>query len=228
MIKFVCTSCGERLSVPDAHGGKKGACPTCQTVNRIPLKGYAETQPKTPVVARAAASVREEPGAASEKPGARSQEPAARSQKPEARSQESHAAITAAPAPGDLALADSYSVLSPQSSVLTPSLPPSPAPESPAFSVQRSEFSVSPSRFTSPDKVLPPPDNEASLRTIRRAKQDAVRPASLTPALSSRPRKELRLPKQAKIALLILAALTFVAALYFALYLALHFAVPMS
>ncbi|MDB5290639.1 MAG: hypothetical protein JWL69_1880, partial [Phycisphaerales bacterium] len=43
MIKFVCANCGERLSVPDAHGGKKGACPTCQAINRIPLKGYAET-----------------------------------------------------------------------------------------------------------------------------------------------------------------------------------------
>ena len=43
MIKFVCGGCGERLSVPDQHGGRKGVCPTCQTVNRIPLKGYAET-----------------------------------------------------------------------------------------------------------------------------------------------------------------------------------------
>jgi hypothetical protein len=76
--------------------------------------------------------------------------------------------------------------------------------------------------------VVIPPDNDASLRTIRRAKQEAARPAPMTPALATRPRKELRLPKQAKVALLILAALTFVAALYLALYFALHFAMSMK
>lgn len=53
MIKFACAGCGERLSVPNQHGGRKAACPTCQAVNRVPLRGYAETQPNTPSVARA-------------------------------------------------------------------------------------------------------------------------------------------------------------------------------
>jgi len=56
MIKFVCATCGERLSVPDGHGGRKGVCPVCLAVNRIPLKGYAQTQPNTPVVAKLAQS----------------------------------------------------------------------------------------------------------------------------------------------------------------------------
>ncbi|MDB5358176.1 MAG: hypothetical protein JWN24_4629 [Phycisphaerales bacterium] len=46
--------------------------------------------------------------------------------------------------------------------------------------------------------------------------------------MATRPRKELRLPKPAKLALLILAALAFVGALYLALYFALRFAVPMN
>src|ERR1700683_2354714 len=61
MIKFVCASCGERLSVPEQHGGRKGVCPTCGAINRIPLKGYAETQPRAPVVARLAGNVTEAP-----------------------------------------------------------------------------------------------------------------------------------------------------------------------
>jgi hypothetical protein len=43
MIKFVCTSCGERLSVPDQHAGRKGICPNCHAVNRIPQKAGAES-----------------------------------------------------------------------------------------------------------------------------------------------------------------------------------------
>jgi hypothetical protein len=54
MIKFLCVSCGERLSVPDQNAGRKGVCPTCRAVNRIPLKGFPETQPNTPTVARSA------------------------------------------------------------------------------------------------------------------------------------------------------------------------------
>ena len=54
MIKFVCASCEERLSVPDQHGGRKGICPSCGAINRIPLKGFAETQPNSPVIARPA------------------------------------------------------------------------------------------------------------------------------------------------------------------------------
>ena len=45
MIKFVCGGCGERLSVPDQYAGRKGACPTCRFVNRIPLRGLVQTQP---------------------------------------------------------------------------------------------------------------------------------------------------------------------------------------
>ncbi len=55
MIKFVCGTCGERLSVPERFAGRKGACPGCGAVNRVPLRGFAETA--TPP-ARAATSER--------------------------------------------------------------------------------------------------------------------------------------------------------------------------
>ena len=54
MIKFLCVSCGERLSVPDQNAGRKGVCPTCKAINRIPLKGFPETQPNAPTIARSA------------------------------------------------------------------------------------------------------------------------------------------------------------------------------
>ena len=52
MIKFVCSSCGERLSVPDQYAGRKGACPGCGRVNRVPLRGYLETQSSAVPTAR--------------------------------------------------------------------------------------------------------------------------------------------------------------------------------
>lgn len=35
-MKFHCTSCGRKLSVPDARAGKKGRCPKCKEVLTIP------------------------------------------------------------------------------------------------------------------------------------------------------------------------------------------------
>lgn len=57
MIRFVCGTCGERLSVPDAHAGRKGACPTCLAVNRIPLKGMS---PGAPAVTAGAPRIAEQ------------------------------------------------------------------------------------------------------------------------------------------------------------------------
>src|SRR5438067_831053 len=45
MIKFVCATCGERLSVPDRLAGRQSACPSCNAVNHIPLKGFPTSQP---------------------------------------------------------------------------------------------------------------------------------------------------------------------------------------
>jgi phage FluMu protein Com len=36
MIKFHCKSCGQNLSVPEIHAGKKGKCPKCKNVFLIP------------------------------------------------------------------------------------------------------------------------------------------------------------------------------------------------
>ena len=36
MIRFACATCGEKLSVPDGYARRKGICPNCRTVNRVP------------------------------------------------------------------------------------------------------------------------------------------------------------------------------------------------
>ncbi|MHC4728612.1 MAG: hypothetical protein ACYS17_15435, partial [Planctomycetota bacterium] len=36
MIKFNCKKCGQMLSVPEAHAGKKGKCPKCKKIIVIP------------------------------------------------------------------------------------------------------------------------------------------------------------------------------------------------
>lgn len=36
MIRFPCGACGEKLSVPEKYAGRKGACPNCGSVNRVP------------------------------------------------------------------------------------------------------------------------------------------------------------------------------------------------
>lgn len=58
MIKFTCGECGERLSVPDQHAGRRGICPACKGVNRIPLKAQSDVgiQQKQQVTSHAPAS----------------------------------------------------------------------------------------------------------------------------------------------------------------------------
>jgi hypothetical protein len=36
MIRFACGTCKERLVVPAHHAGRRGKCPNCGTVNRVP------------------------------------------------------------------------------------------------------------------------------------------------------------------------------------------------
>ena len=36
MIKFNCKNCGQRISVPEMHAGKKGKCPKCKTIVVVP------------------------------------------------------------------------------------------------------------------------------------------------------------------------------------------------
>jgi hypothetical protein len=47
MIRFSCGTCGEKLSVPEKYAGRKGACPNCGTVNRVP--GGPDAAPIKPV-----------------------------------------------------------------------------------------------------------------------------------------------------------------------------------
>ncbi len=50
MIRFACGTCKERLVVPDRHVMRKGKCPKCGTVNRIPAVSEFE-EPAPPTVA---------------------------------------------------------------------------------------------------------------------------------------------------------------------------------
>ncbi len=36
VIKFSCKNCGQKISVPDVHAGKKGKCPKCKTIVIVP------------------------------------------------------------------------------------------------------------------------------------------------------------------------------------------------
>ena len=51
MIRFVCEHCGRRLSVADTHAGKRGKCPHCKQVVRVPARPEAspQTQVEAPV-----------------------------------------------------------------------------------------------------------------------------------------------------------------------------------
>ena len=56
MIRFVCEHCGRRFSVADTHAGKKGKCPHCKRVLRVPARPKAspETEIKRPVAGQSA------------------------------------------------------------------------------------------------------------------------------------------------------------------------------
>jgi len=47
VIKFSCTNCGQRFSIPETHAGKKGKCPKCKNIVIIPK--YKTTEPEVPV-----------------------------------------------------------------------------------------------------------------------------------------------------------------------------------
>lgn len=55
MIRFACGTCKERLVVPAHHAGRRGKCPNCGTVNRVPKASeFAEPEAATSVTAIAA------------------------------------------------------------------------------------------------------------------------------------------------------------------------------
>jgi hypothetical protein len=37
MIRFACDTCKEKLVVPDLHAGRRGKCPNCGALNRVPM-----------------------------------------------------------------------------------------------------------------------------------------------------------------------------------------------
>jgi DNA-directed RNA polymerase subunit RPC12/RpoP len=164
MIKFVCSSCGERLSVPDQHAGRRGVCPNCHALNRIPLKGMP---PQTLT----------------------------------AQNQSAQAAVA--------------------KTVEAPP-PAKPAIKVPADIAERSgriegtqptSRLAMPSTSVAPSRPVPAPIEPSPF---------ALPPQSDEPAEMVELRKERRIPKPVKTALLIIAALVLVSALYFGLRFALN------
>ena len=48
MIRFACGTCNERLSVPVKHAGRRGVCPSCRAVNRVPAASEETEVPAQP------------------------------------------------------------------------------------------------------------------------------------------------------------------------------------
>lgn len=49
VIRFACGTCKERLVVPYRHAGRKGKCPKCGTINRVPaVSEFDDPAPATP------------------------------------------------------------------------------------------------------------------------------------------------------------------------------------
>jgi predicted RNA-binding Zn-ribbon protein involved in translation (DUF1610 family) len=45
MIRFSCASCKEKLVVPDRHAGRRGKCPNCGSINRVPTGSEFDAPP---------------------------------------------------------------------------------------------------------------------------------------------------------------------------------------
>lgn len=81
VIRFQCGTCQEKLSVPGRFAGRKGACPNCGTVNRVPLHEVSPLNvdlPAPPAPAREALAPVQAPVAE------RVEQPVARAAEPEA------------------------------------------------------------------------------------------------------------------------------------------------
>ena len=58
MIRFACGTCKEKLVVPDRHAGRRGKCPNCASINRVPTVSEfdAPTAPIATATRKAAAA----------------------------------------------------------------------------------------------------------------------------------------------------------------------------
>jgi len=213
MIKFVCASCGERLSVPDTHGGRRCVCPVCQAVSRIPLRGFAETQPDAPVIARPGGTLHLR---ALGKPGAFAGELAQPTSTPFGVLVEPpEATAPAAPSTASTTIA-----LEPAPLATAPDGPVSMAPAASAAGTARPEPVISSSPATSSpdtatqlDSIAPPPVAPAMNHVT-------LKPIASAPArtASAAVRREWRLPMAIKVFLLIVFAISLVGSLYLGLF----------
>ena len=212
MIKFVCASCGERLSVPDGHGGRKGVCPVCQAINRIPLKGYAQTQPNVPVVAKLA------------------QIPAAPPSPPADPSSEWLPGPTLCPA--DTAtetVIDKASAPQPPEAQIAKEPPSAPTPTEPSGKTPADSHATSAPRIERVIQNASGNPTSPALQVPGVSARLATKPGLNAPSFApARIHQERTLPKPVKIALLVISVLAIVGAIWLALYLALRWAVPVN
>jgi hypothetical protein len=45
MIRFACGTCKEKLVVPARHAGRRGKCPNCGSINRVPTESEFDAAP---------------------------------------------------------------------------------------------------------------------------------------------------------------------------------------
>lgn len=237
MIKFVCASCGERLSVLDAHGGRKGVCPSCGAINRIPLKGYAETQPRAPIVARLAGNVTEPPERAAEPimRGAlsvpalsgRGEDPQPPTEETEETEVEEtpHGAIGGeTERHGSPVESNDFAASIEEESDQSPTEEPAPRPGSAQASPSQSASISNPAPAASLGifGALTQADAVPEEKTFSASRQRAAREADTFAADYTGParpaRREWRLPRPVKIFLLVFVVLAIVGGLYCALY----------
>jgi len=46
MIEFSCENCGQKITVPQVHAGKRGKCPKCKQIVTIPKQATPDTKAK--------------------------------------------------------------------------------------------------------------------------------------------------------------------------------------
>lgn len=217
VIRFACGTCHEKLSVPARYAGRKGVCPSCRAVNRVP------TASESPAPAAVAAAVPPAPLAAppQREVGRAVQHPVSPPRDagwdivppPPAAPRRDPGWDPVPPAPAD-------PVWSPpraapvRESVAAPS-PASPAPAAPSPAIEM-PARVSPSSSAATAGVWPedqPARTFSLFGWLRRSVGEADAPL----------RREWEvdrggLPLPAKLSLLVLAALAFVATLWGVIY----------
>jgi hypothetical protein len=179
MIRFTCASCGERLSVPEQYAGRKGVCPNCRNINRVPATSTPEpSDPPPPTAPAPAAPQRKATPTPTAMPAPQPSAPAAAvrtappaESRPEPRVPASDAAApppprTLRPAePSTLPAAERPTVSAPPA-IAIPAKPATPKARRGLFGLRKKETSngQAPARTWAPEPAEPPRPAEKPAR----------------------------------------------------------------